>query len=121
MVLARPSGTSYGHAVAILTNNRRRNAEYEIKMKKTHISIVTLALLSFAAHVAFAKDDRDPYRPVSDHFAPAKDRNDWKDSGCHGDSSHCLSAPEIDPGQALGALTLLTGTLAIVRGYRRRK
>ena len=89
--------------------------------KKTHISIVTLALLSFAAHVAFAKDDRDPYRPVSDHFAPAKDRNDWQDSGCHGDSRHCLSAPEIDPGQALGALTLLTGTLAIVRGYRRRK
>ena len=88
-------------------------------MKKTHISIVTLALLSFAAHAAFAKDDRDPYRPVSDHFAPAKDRNDSKDSGC--DSRHCLSAPEIDPGQALGALTLLTGTLAIVRGYRRRK
>ena len=32
-----------------------------------------------------------------------------------------MSAPEIDPGQALGALTLLGGTVAIIRGFRRNK
>ena len=64
-----------------------------------------MALLSLAANFAVAHD---------------KDRDD-KDYRCHGDSRHCMSAPEIDPGQALGALTLLTGTVAIVRGYRRKK
>jgi len=33
----------------------------------------------------------------------------------------CVKAPEIDPVQALGALTLLSGTVAIIRGYRRRQ
>jgi len=32
-----------------------------------------------------------------------------------------VSAPEIDPGQAMGALALLGGTLAIISGYRRYK
>jgi len=32
-----------------------------------------------------------------------------------------VSAPEIDPAQAMGALALLGGTIAIVRGYRRSK
>ena len=32
-----------------------------------------------------------------------------------------MSAPEIDPGQALGALTLLGGTVAIIRGFRRNE
>jgi ABC-type iron transport system FetAB permease component len=31
------------------------------------------------------------------------------------------SVPEIDPAQAVGALVLLTGVVAIVRGVRRRK
>ena len=34
---------------------------------------------------------------------------------------HHVSAPEIDPAQALGALTLLGGSVAIIRGYRRNK
>jgi hypothetical protein len=84
--------------------NRRRNADYEMKMSKIQFSMVALALLS-----------------LTTNFALAKDRDDRQDHQCHGDGRHCLSAPEIDPGQALGALTLLTGTLAIVRGYRRRK
>jgi len=32
-----------------------------------------------------------------------------------------MSAPEIDPAQALGALAVLSGTVAIIRGYRRNK
>lgn len=34
---------------------------------------------------------------------------------------HLMSAPEIDPVQALGALSLLTGAVAIIGGYRRSK
>jgi hypothetical protein len=73
------------------------------KMKNTIIS--SLILMTLAATPAFARDwdrDRDDHR-------------------CHGDNRSCVSAPEIDPGQALGALTLLSGSIAIVRGYRRRK
>jgi len=70
-------------------------------MKNT--TIILAALLSVTAPVAFASEH--------DH--------DRDDDRCHG--HHCLSAPEIDPAQAMGALALLGGTVAIVRGYRRRK
>jgi hypothetical protein len=82
--------------------NRQWNAEYETKMNKIITTIVSLLLLSFAANSAVAKEHDKDYR-------------------CHGDSRHCLSAPEIDPGQAFGALSLLAGAVAIVRGYRRKK
>lgn len=72
-------------------------------MKKATTTIIFLMLLSLAANLAIAKD---------------KDRDE--DRGCRGDR-RCVSAPEIDPAQALGALTLLGGTIAIVRGFRRRK
>jgi hypothetical protein len=71
-------------------------------MNKTKTTLVSLALLSLAANFAAAREKEKEYR-------------------CHGDSPHCTSAPEIDPGQAFGALTLLAGTVAIVRGYRRKK
>lgn len=71
-------------------------------MNKITTTVVSLFLLSLAANSAVAKEHEREYR-------------------CHGDSRHCLSAPEIDPGQAFGALSLLAGTLAIVRGYRRKK
>jgi len=70
-------------------------------MNKTRIAVLSMALLSLAASSAIAKD-KDDHR-------------------CHGDSRHCWSAPEIDPGEAIAGLTLLSGTVAIIRGYRRRK
>ncbi len=70
-------------------------------MNKTIKTVISLTLLSVAADSALARD-----------------REDFR---CHDDSRHCWSAPEIDPGQALGALTLLGGAVAIVRGYRRKK
>ena len=39
---------------------------------------------------------------------------------CDGDSRHCMSAPEIDPATAMGALALLGGTVAILRGRRKK-
>jgi len=58
-----------------------------------------IALLSLAASIAFGENNQ----------------------GQNNDDQGYVRAPEIDPAQALGALTLLGGTVAIVRGYRRRK
>lgn len=70
-------------------------------MKKT--TLISVTLLSLATNLAVAGDrDRDDHR-------------------CHGANRWCVSAPEIDPAQAMGALALLGGTIAIIRGYRRRK
>ena len=72
-------------------------------MNKTKTFVVSLALLSLVASLAAAKEKDETY-------------NDRCDDG-----RHCWSAPEIDPGQAVGALSLLGGTVAIIRGSRRRK
>ena len=82
-------------------------------MKKT--TLIPIALLSLLTSVAFA-GDREVFAHDRDAFA--HDRDDY---GCHGDSRRCVAAPEIDPAQAMGALALLGGTIAIVRGHRRRK
>jgi hypothetical protein len=70
-------------------------------MKTT--TLVSVALLSLATNFAVAHD-----RDGDDHHG-------------RGDGRWSVSAPEIDPAQAMGALALLGGTIAIVRGYRRRK
>jgi hypothetical protein len=77
-------------------------------MKKTTTKIISVSLLSLAASVALAKDND----------GRGNDRNDHH---CRGDARMCWSAPEIDPGQALGALALVSGTVAILRGRRRKK
>jgi hypothetical protein len=71
-------------------------------MNKSKTTLLSIALLSLAASSASAKDKDDGHR-------------------CHGDNRWCVSAPEIDPGEAMGALALLGGSIAIIRGYRRRK
>ena len=67
-------------------------------MKKT--TLISVTVVALAANVAVAKEH---------------------EQSCHGENRGCVSAPEIDPAQAMGALALLGGTVAIVRGYRRRK
>ena len=84
-------------------------------MKKT--TLISVTLLSLATNFAIAHD-RDDHPSLATNFAVAHDRDDHR---CHGDNRWCVSAPEIDPAQAMGALALLGGTIAIVRGYRRRK
>jgi hypothetical protein len=83
-------------------------------MRKTTLKIISLSLLSLAASAALAKDDAgrgfdEQARHFDDH------------TYCRGDDRTCWSAPEIDPTQALGALTLVSGAVAIVRGRRRKK
>jgi hypothetical protein len=68
--------------------------------------IIPVTLLSLTASLAFAKGD-DGNRYLNDH--------------CRGDARKCWSAPEIDPAQAMGALVLVSGVVAIVRGRRRKK
>jgi hypothetical protein len=78
-------------------------------MKKT--TVVSVTVLSLAANLALAAggDDQGRTGIYQEH-----DHEPWHYQGA-------LSAPEIDPGQAMGALVLLGGTVAILRGYRRNK
>ena len=78
----------------------------ESNMKKT--TVVSVTLLSLASNLALAAGD----------VYQAHDHEPWRDQP-HNDRT--VSAPEIDPGQAMGALTLLGGAIAIIRGYRRNK
>jgi hypothetical protein len=73
---------------------------------RTTTKALLAALLSLAASAAFSHDDQ------------GQNNND-QGQNHHGGGP--LRAPEIDPAQALGALTLVGGTIAIVRGYRRKK
>ena len=71
-------------------------------MKRT--AVLAVALLSLATNLALAEDgvhQAHNHEPSHRHSL--------------------VSAPEIDPGQAAGALSLLGGAMAIIRGYRRKK
>jgi hypothetical protein len=74
-------------------------------MTKTTTKTLLVTLLSLSASTAIGQNSQG--------------QNDDSQglSRCRG----CVQAPEIDPGQAMGALTLLTGAVTIVRGYRRRR
>jgi len=77
-------------------------------MVKTTTKTLCVALLSLSASSAFGQ------------YYQGQDNNDQGQNNNY-QWQHRVSAPEIDPAQALGALTLLGGTVAIIRGYRRRK
>ena len=62
--------------------------------------IIGLFILSLLGTVAAARDDDD------------RDRDEHR---------NVVSAPEIDPAGAFSALTLLAGSLAVLRGRRGRK
>jgi hypothetical protein len=83
-------------------------------MNNTTPKIIAIGLLSLTASLALAKGDdgqggngQGGYKEDHHH--------------CRGDARQCWSAPEIDPSQALGALVLVSGAVAIVRGRRRKK
>jgi hypothetical protein len=87
----------------------------ERKMTKTTTKTLFVALLSLAATTA-----------VGDNNQGQNTGSQGQNTGSQGQNTHyqglsTVAAPEIDPGQAIGALALLGGTLAIIRGYRRNK
>ena len=68
-------------------------------MTKTTAKVLFVALVSVAASVAISQNNQ----------------------GQNNNNQGRVTAPEIDPAQAMGALALLGGTVAIIRGYRRKK
>lgn len=76
-------------------------------MKKARI--VSVPLLSLVASLALGVSQGDNKQRHDEHG------HAW------GHDQRAVSAPAIEPGQAMGALVLLGGTLAIIRGYRRKK
>jgi len=82
----------------------------ESNMNKTRI--VSAPLLSLVASLALAGDGNSQGENKQGH-----------DDHVHawGQNQRAVSAPEIDPAQAMGALVLLGGAVAIIRGYRGKK
>ena len=79
------------------------------KLTKTTAKVLFVALVSVAASVAISQNNQGQ-------------DNDNQGQNNRGRNNHGpVAAPEIDPGQAMGALALLGGTVAIIRGYRRKK
>jgi hypothetical protein len=74
------------------------------KLTKTTAKVLFAALVSVAASVAISQNNQ------------GQNNNDQGQN-----NQRPVAAPEIDPGQAMGALALLSGTVAIIRGYRRKK
>lgn len=82
-------------------------------------TLVAATFLCFAALPALSRDnhgedDNDQRQIYHGPHAKAPEIENYR-------GRHDVSAPEIDPAQALGALALLGGTVAIIRGYRRKK
>jgi len=74
------------------------------KLTKTTAKVLFAAFVSVAASVAISQNNQ------------GQNNNDQGQN-----NQRPVAAPEIDPGQAMGALALLSGTVAIIRGYRRKK
>jgi uncharacterized protein (TIGR03382 family) len=88
---------------------------------------ISVMLLTLAGGAALADDHG--FNDQDQHFQGQNfgnqgnqwnnfDDKDHKGNGCkHG----CAAAPEIDPTQAVGALMLLGGAVAVLRGRRNKK
>ena len=75
-------------------------------MKNVTSKSLLIALLSLAASSAALSEN---------HQGQNNDDQGWNRSRPR------VRAPEISPAEAMGALTLLGGAIAIVRGFRRRQ
>jgi hypothetical protein len=93
-----------GHAVFV-ANNYRSN---QMKTRKAKMILIALAA-TVGGSAALARP------PIQLPFLPPPPPSNH----CFG--RQCTSAPEIDPGSAMGGLALLAGTIAIVRGRRGKK
>ena len=83
-----------------------------ISMERT--TIITVILLSLSANLALAAGDNDQRQNNESQ------NRQWHDHD-PGRNQRFVSVPEINPGQALAALVLVGGAVAIIRGFRRKK
>jgi hypothetical protein len=84
----------------------------ELSMQRT--TIITVLLLSLTANLALAAGDNDQGQNNQSQSREWHDHNPGRDQ-------RFVSAPEINPGQAVAALVLVSGAVAIIRGFRRKK
>jgi hypothetical protein len=89
-----------------LTSRQGRSVrnDWSKNMKNVTAKSFLVALLSLAASTA----------------APSQN-NQGQNNNNQGPTPTSVRAPEISPAEAMGALALLGGAVAIVRGYRRRQ
>jgi hypothetical protein len=81
-------------------------------MKNSKLKFLSVTLLSLVVSAAFANQVDDDYaanKILTTNMSQCRQQH------------RCWHAPEIDPAQALNALALLGGTVAIARGNRRKK
>ena len=90
-------------------------------MVKTTTKTLFVALVSLAASTALSQDSQGQDNNYQGQNTTGVYEAHDKMPGLSRAASTYAYAPEIDPAQALGALTLISGTVAIIRGYRRKK
>jgi hypothetical protein len=91
------------------------------EMEKITTKTLFVALLSLAASTALSQNSQGQNNNYQGQNATGVYEARDKKPGFSRGASTYTSAPEIDPAQALGTLTLLSGAVAIIRGYRRKK
>ena len=90
-------------------------------MEKITTKTLFVALLSLAASTALSQNSQGQNNNYQGQNTTGVYEAHDKMPGFSREPSTYMSAPEIDPAQALGALTLISGTVAIIRGNRRKK
>jgi len=78
-----------------------------------------MTLLLLAANLAFAAGDDN--QGNNNQVARIHEAHNHEPRRGQQHDHRTVSAPEIDLGQALGGIALLSGAIAVIRGYRRNK
>ena len=88
-------------------------------LKSLTVALLTLSAAS-AATTALARDRDDGNKSFDRWCATHQQCDQWQDrhEDIKGGDPRPAAAPEIDPAGAMGALTLLAGGLAVMRGRR---
>jgi hypothetical protein len=90
------------------------------RMKTRIVPVILLSLVSSLALAAGDDNQSQNNQGQNDQMRQWHDRGHAESQDHHHDR-RILSAPELDPSQAVEALLLLSGALAVIRGYRRKK
>ncbi len=85
----------------------------------TKTRVVSVTLLSLVANIALAASDNS--QGQNNQEQNKRQQHERREHEPRKHDPRAVSAPEIDPGQAMGALVLLGGAVAICRGYRRKR
>lgn len=92
-------------------------------LKSLTVALLTLSAAGAACATTALARDRDNGNKSFDRGCATHQCGQWQDryEGHKGGDPRPAAAPEIDPAGAMGALTLLAGGLAMMRGRRAGK